>query len=123
MNFSKLQISKNLNLLQNNYKLKQPTTIYLKNYHCDEHQKNEELRNKLETDFLSIKSLNLNNKEIFLFKKFKKISEQNDKILNQNDKIVNQNNKILSILSNIHNNYSSDSELLKKYIYREQYEI
>ena len=98
MNCKTLQIARNLFLNSIGYtKSFYFSHIQYKNYHCEKWIKEQKIKKYLENDLTIIKSLNLNQKEIFFNNKI-------DKILEQNKIIKIQNEKISSIIANLHNN-------------------
>jgi hypothetical protein len=100
MNFRTFKITKKL--------LLKPINFYdtrYRNYHCEKWIKEQEIEKIKQLNSMTIKSLNMNQKEIFFHNQIKKILEQNNILLsNQNQ----QNNEL---------------ELIKKYIVKEQNEI
>lgn len=89
MNFRTIKIGKNLLLKHNNLNI----TIG-RNYYCEKWIKQQEMEKLKQMDLISIETLNINKKDIFLNNQIKKISEQNNKIQTQNE-------KILSLLTNL----------------------
>lgn len=116
MNFRTIKITKNL--------LSKPTNlsnIISRNYNCEKWIKQQEIEKLKHTDLMTIKTLNMNKKEIFFHNQIKKILEQNNKIQIQNDKILLSITNLQSISTNTTN--INETELLKKYLTKEHYEI
>lgn len=116
MNFRSLLITRKLAI--NYYKyplLNQILPVQTRNYYCEEYEKKQKIKNKFNNDLITAESLKFDDKELFFYNKFIKILEQNNKIQIQNE-------KILSSIINLETN-TNETELLKKYITKEQYEI
>lgn len=122
MNFRILVITRKF--ATNYYKyplLNQIVPIQTRNYYCEEYEKKQKIKNKLENDLITAESLKFDDKDFFFYNKFKKILEQNNKILIQNEKILSSITELQTNTTNTTN--TNEIELLKKYITKEQYEI